>query len=555
MSVFGAMFSSVSGLDAQGQALGMIADNISNMNTVGYKAVEARFSTLVAQQSGLQSTYSPGGVTSSPFYEISRQGLLQTSTSATDLAISGNGLFVVTSAATPGANDQRFFTRAGQFSVDETGDLKNASGFYLQGWATDPQGTPSGVNNNLLTDLVTVNISSLSGSASATTAISIGANIPAEAVTNESHVMNVLAYDSLGVDHNIQMTWTKQATPNNWDISATAIPNTSVVTLSNAAGQVYSSSGRLDFSRIPTASTGGAVLGDTVTIAGTTFEFTDGAGVVGGGNVEVDISASATASQAIGALKTAIDGSVVPETGRFTVGSGQSVNSLFITQSATGAAIAVADGPVAASSPFVSQVDPFSVAATTATGSGAVFNGDGTPNSFNVATATIDWANGATNSTIALDLGTAGPLGTGQTDGVTQFSSAFFVASVNQNGVSFGSFTGVNINDEGVVTAQFDNGDSRAIYRIPLATFANPNGLEPKNGNAYGQTDKSGNFFLNFANSGTAGKVAASSLEASTVDLAEEFTNMIIAQRAYSANAKIITTADEMLDELIRVKR
>jgi len=555
MSVFGAMFSSVSGLDAQGQALGMIADNISNMNTVGYKAVEARFSTLVVQQPGLQSTYSPGGVTSKPFYEVDRQGLLQTSSSATDLAISGNGLFIVTSARTPGANDQRFFTRAGQFAVDETGSLRNAAGFYLQGWVTDAQGTPTGVNNNLLTDLSTVNISSLAGSASATTSVSIGANVPAEAVTGASHVMNVLVFDSLGVDHNMQMTWTKQATPNNWDISATAIPNTSVVTLSNAAGQVYASSGRLDFSRIPTASTGGTVLGDTVTIGGTTFEFTDGAGVVGVGNTEVDISAAVTIPQAIGALKTAIDGSAVPETGRFTVGTGADVNSLFITQSTTGAAVAVADGPVAAGSPFVSQVDPFTVAATTATGAGAVFNGDGTPNSLNVATATIDWANGATNSTIALDLGTAGPLGTGQTDGVTQFSSNFFVSFVNQNGVSFGSFTGVNINDEGVVTAQFDNGDSRAIYRIPLATFANPNGLEAKNGNVYGQTDNSGSFFLNFANSGTAGKVAASALEASTVDLAEEFTNMIVAQRAYSANAKIITTADEMLDELIRVKR
>lgn len=554
MSVFGAMFSSVSGLNAQGQALGMIADNISNMNTVGYKAVSPRFHTLVVQQS-LQSSYAPGGVSTRPFFQIERQGLLQNSASATDLAVSGNGLFVVTANRTPGANDQRFFTRAGQFSVDETGSLRNAAGFYLQGWVTDTVGTPTTVNNNLLTDLTTVNISSLAGSASGTTAVTVGANVPAEATAGDAHVMNVLAFDSLGVDHNLQMTWTKQATPNVWDISATAIPDTSVVTLLNASGQTYASSGRLDFTRLPTASTGGAVLGDTITVAGTTFEFTDGAGVVGAGNVEVDISAAVTIAQAISALKTAIDGSAVPGTGRFTGGTGQNINSMFITQAAAGAAVAVADGPVVSSSPFVSQVDPFTVAALTASGPGATFNGDGTPNSFNVATANIDWANGATNSTIALNLGTAGPIGTGQTDGVTQFSSDFFVSFVNQNGVSFGSFTGVNINDQGIVTAQFDNGDSRAIFRIPLATFANPNGLEPKNGNVYGQTDASGNFFLNFANTGTAGKVAASALEASTVDLAEEFTSMIIAQRAYSANAKIITTADDMLDELIRVKR
>lgn len=554
MSVFGAMFSSVSGLDAQGQALAMIADNISNMNTIGYKAVQARFQTLVVNQA-LESSYAPGGVSSSPFYQVERQGLLQNSSSATDLAISGNGFFIGTLNRTPGANDQRFFTRAGQFAVDENGALRNNAGLYLQGWVTDTVGNPTGVNNNLLTDLTTVNISSLAGSASATTSVTVGANVPAEAAVNESHVMNLLVFDSLGVDHNMQMTWTKDATPNEWSVSATAIPNTSVVTLLNSTGQVYASSGRLDFSRLPTQSTGGAVLGDTVTIAGTTFEFTDGAGAVGGGNVEVDISASVTIPQVLGVLKTAVDASAVPEPARITVGTGADINSLFLTQSATGAAIAVADGPVLATAPFVAQVDPFTVAATAATGAGAVFNGDGTPNSFNLATASVDWANGAINSTIALNLGTAGPLGTGQTDGVTQFSSNFFVSFVNQNGVSFGSFTGVNINEEGIVTAQFDNGDSRAIYRIPIATFANPNGLDPKNGNAFSQTDDSGNFFLNNANTGIAGKVAASALEASTVDLAEEFTNMIIAQRAYSANAKIITTADEMLDELIRVKR
>ena len=99
MSVFGAMFSSVSGLDAQGQALAMIADNISNMNTIGYKAVQARFQTLVVNQA-LESSYAPGGVSSSPFYQVERQGLLQNSSSATDLAISGNGFFFGTTPKT-----------------------------------------------------------------------------------------------------------------------------------------------------------------------------------------------------------------------------------------------------------------------------------------------------------------------------------------------------------------------------------------------------------------------------------------------------------------------
>ena len=96
---------------------------------------------------------------------------------------------------------------------------------------------------------------------------------------------------------------------------------------------------------------------------------------------------------------------------------------------------------------------------------------------------------------------------------------------------------------------------TRRFGKLPLAVFPAPNSLELRNGNAYIETDGSGNVILLEANTGAAGSVASSSLEASTVDLADEFTNMIVTQRAYSANAKIITTADEMLEELIRIRR
>jgi flagellar hook protein FlgE len=105
------------------------------------------------------------------------------------------------------------------------------------------------------------------------------------------------------------------------------------------------------------------------------------------------------------------------------------------------------------------------------------------------------------------------------------------------------------------VTALFDNGQQLGIYQLPLALFPNPNGLEQRNGNAFAQTDRSGDFLLLQANTGGAGLVAPSALEASNVDLAEEFTNMIVTQRAYSASARTITTADEMLEELIRIRR
>ena len=105
------------------------------------------------------------------------------------------------------------------------------------------------------------------------------------------------------------------------------------------------------------------------------------------------------------------------------------------------------------------------------------------------------------------------------------------------------------------MTALFDNGETQMIYKIPIATFPNPNGLDTRTGTAFTQSERSGDFFLRSAGEANAGTVVPSSLEASTSDLAEEFTSLIITQRAYAASTRVITTADEMLDELIRVKR
>ncbi|NIR76357.1 MAG: flagellar hook-basal body complex protein [Gemmatimonadetes bacterium] len=179
------------------------------------------------------------------------------------------------------------------------------------------------------------------------------------------------------------------------------------------------------------------------------------------------------------------------------------------------------------------------------------FNGDGTPSAISFADIDITgWTTGADDSTVAFDLGTVG-----ESDGVTQFAGEFSLSSIDQDGVRFGGFVGVNIDELGTVTAVFDNGEQLPVYQLPITLFANPNGLESVTGNAFRQTDRSGDILLQQANAGGAGTVAASALESSTVDLAEEFTKMITTQRAYSASARIITTADDMLEELIRIRR
>ena len=111
------------------------------------------------------------------------------------------------------------------------------------------------------------------------------------------------------------------------------------------------------------------------------------------------------------------------------------------------------------------------------------------------------------------------------------------------------------VSENGLVTALFDNGETRPVYQIPIATFTNVNGLETRTGNAWNQTQFSGDYTLRVAGGGPAGAVVQSSLEQSTVDIGEEFTNMIVVQRAYASAAKIISTADAMLEQLLQVKR
>ena len=168
----------------------------------------------------------------------------------------------------------------------------------------------------------------------------------------------------------------------------------------------------------------------------------------------------------------------------------------------------------------------------------------------------IEWANGAENMTGKEGQGTPITINMGNTgtnDGLTSLSGNFTTSYIKQDGAKFGTYAGVSIDEQGVVTALYDNGETRPIAILPLATFSNPNGMSALTGNAWIETDYSGQALLKMPNSNGAGTVESNSLEQSTVDLATEFSNMIITQRAYSAATKIITTADEMLDELTRM--
>ena len=160
------------------------------------------------------------------------------------------------------------------------------------------------------------------------------------------------------------------------------------------------------------------------------------------------------------------------------------------------------------------------------------------------------WADalGISAQTIGLDLDQA-------PGGLTQAASKNVVQSVTTNGTSFGNLGGISIDADGFVTAQYDNGVTRQIAQVALATFPDPDGLQSASGDVFKVSLDSGTYNLKTPGSGGAGTLSPSTLEASTVDLSSEFSGLIITQRAYSASSKIITTADELLQDLIDIKR
>ncbi|MBF0249258.1 MAG: flagellar hook-basal body complex protein [Alphaproteobacteria bacterium] len=818
MSLYGALFSGVSGLTAQSSAMGAISDNITNVSTVGYKGTTTNFQTLVTKQTS-STFYSAGGVQSKPRQQTDVQGLLQSSTSQTDISLSGAGFFVVNEANTPGVSDPYYYTRAGSFIQDDQGYLKNAQGYYLQGWPTDgngdvvlPADKTGVVNQNIISSdyMESINLNRVGGTAQATSTVAIGANLPANATSFDGTLSDITTqdgyqktdvqfFDSLGNANNMSFEYLRTNVGNQWDVRIEPPAGTTVATIYNSASadagtDVYMSSGQLEFtgsrpddgtyvkingityefdksgngttiasaaqvstvtvpataalqeghtytvmiggysvsytcdatptetevrdgllnainahSTLSTKVTAAAATATTFTVtgdfAGQAFNVSvdgfagNGDGTTLGtisvatttaatGNVTIDTSGNSTLAEDVTSLVNKIrtidtEFSTVAATNAFgltgnefhKVGTSKassttllltggpnsrgdiSVDVTGLTNSGTpitkqgslqnksftvygtdvygetaqvdkvtfanvgnndvftlsmhghtitytaGAADTVATvtaNMVSAinNSPLQNYVTAanvggtymtitsnyagmgFTTTSTTTDGSGAAtetvtvstttynstgavaFDSDGIPSNFSAAAVEIlGYTNGASDMKekpagtatsglrVTLDFGD-----TGQANGLTQFGAEFTPTFITQNGSKFGTFAGVTIGADGLVTALFDNGETRKIFKIPVATFVNPNQLESKSGNVWSATQRSGDYTLRVADTGPAGQVVQGALEASTVDIGAEFTSMIVVQRAYSASTKIITTADQMLEELMRTK-
>ncbi|NBW10007.1 MAG: flagellar hook protein FlgE [Caulobacteraceae bacterium] len=212
MTLSSALASAVSSLTAQGVALSSISENIANSSTTAYKVKDTSFQSLVS--SSMESSVAAGGVSTSLSRAMLVQGVISTSTVDTNLAINGSGYFAVTSSPTGGVADLAY-SRNGSFTTDSSGYLVNSEGYYLQGYATDADGvvTATGASS-----LQAINVSNLTSPATASTSLTVAANLPADAAVGDSFTTTSSVIDSLGATHIFDQTWTK-TDANTWSLA------------------------------------------------------------------------------------------------------------------------------------------------------------------------------------------------------------------------------------------------------------------------------------------------------------------------------------------------
>ena len=428
MSLFGALTTGVSGMNAQSRAMGNISENLANTQTTGFKRADTRFSHLVTNSTARINT--PGAVIATPAYQNNIQGTLLSTQSSTDVAISGAGFFAVADSSTSATTT---YSRRGDFALDKDGYMVNGAGQFLRGWSiTNPEATSNWTANTASAS--PIQVSQAPVAASPTTDIEYIANLPANAAINRSYTSSVQVYDQFGNTNLVTLTWTKTAAED-WSIGATL-----------------------------TDETGAAPVALTTSAAAVTF--------------------NATGANA-GTLLTPSVAPVAPDTG---------ANRGYITLSG-----------------------------------GGLWN------------------------SIRLDLG---PINSAA--GTTQFSDTntqVAVRTLTPDGYTTGQFRELSINDDGYVIANYTNGQTRTLYQVPLASFRAPNALQRLDGGGYAATNESGNPTLNAAGRGGTGNLTGSALEGSNVDVADEFSKMIVTQRIFSANARSISTSDQMLEEVVNLKR
>ncbi len=604
MGIFDALNTSVAGLQAQSFALQNISGNIANAQTTGFKGIGTSFVDLVPDSTS-PDRQAAGGVTAFARETISSQGTVSASTVATYMAINGDGFFSVQKAIGTTDNKPVFsgvtdYTRRGDFQVNANGNLVNGAGYYLMGVGVDPKtGNPLGsvpqglqFQNNFVPAQATssiqyaANLPTTPSTPASTTAIA-GTLTAAGGLNPADFSQNPLPVGTPAVPFG-DSTVTGAAALN---MAATPAPITAATTLSGAS---------------PSDSlTTNFTAGDTIVVDGTTITFV-ASGAVGNQLNVTDTVGNLLAK--IGAI-TGVAPTINAATGAITLHSGTAADLSVSSSSSAFAALGFATtmsaartgggtagtGFVVGNDAAVFQKESISGGAVTA------FNAAGTPVNLQLRWAKTDsatlgsphqdswnlfyqtnpaatgvqvgWVNVGTTFTFGANGALTSPTGSaiavpnvsvgGQSlgnitinvgsGGLTQFASTGGTATINnitQNGYAAGQLQSVAISNSGLVIGSFSNGQNLDLASVTLSHFNGTNYLKSLDGGAYAVTDQSGPAII-----GASGTISGSSLEGSNTDIADEFTKLIVTQQAYSANTKVITTANSMVQDLLNVLR
>ena len=614
MGIFDALQTAVGGLQAQSFALQNISGNIANASTTGYKGIDTTFEDLIPDAT-TPNKQAAGGVTAFSQQTITTQGTVSTTTIGTNMAINGDGFFSVQKPTNVTDNVPVFdgvtdYTRRGDFQVNANGNLVNGAGYYLMGVDVDPKtGNPTGnvphvlqFQNNFIP-------------AQATSAITYAANLPTQPKTPASttsaagtitaagginaadFASNPLAVGTLSPFTNTTATGTVVNNDNtsaprrspgrrSWSAPPVPRPTTSAPRLSN--GNTLTIDGTtITFSTGQTTITGTGTTAVTVGIgAGSTntvecdhrhhccrpsmprrrrSSFSTGT------NQDLAIGGSANTLTAFGLTAVAAGSPVVRGGGSPGAGA-VTANDLttFTNESISGGAVT---GYNAAGTPVNLQLrwakvdsatlgsahqdtwELFYQTSTTATGTAPAWVNSGTVFSFDASGALSSPAGSSINiPNVSVDGQSLGTLSVNIASGaLTQFASSSGAATINgitQNGFAAGQLQSVAVNNSGLVVGTFSNGQNIDLASVSLSHFNGTNYLKALDGSAYQATDLSGPAII-----GASGTIAGSSLEGSNTDIADEFTKLIVTQQAYSANTKVITTANDMVQDLLNVLR
>lgn len=550
MGILSSLFAGVSGLNANGTALSVIGNNIANLSTVGFKGSKATFADLISSSiSGGSGAIQTGiGVALTSVQGNFSQGSLATSSNVLDLAIDGNGFFIVKDS-----QGGTFYSRAGLFRLDKNNNVVDPTGFKLQGFLADPTGTITGTIGDIA-------LPSTTASPRATTTALVAANLNSATTPTGDGVQTVTVANGLtgsALATAIQNA-VRALTPNDPFKAAAYAGFTATV---NASNIFTFTSGMTGTTNNSTTGTGTVVVAangsDTLasnlnmltptSTTGTDFLLSDPPATS-------DFSTSMTVFDSLGNshLLTTYFTKIGANTWNYNiVASANDVvtanyhssnidTTLGIVRVGSGTLTFGTNGTLDRESPVI-RYDTGTAAGTAGTTPGQL---------------QIDFIGATQDQQIVMNFGSSVTTDGGSgLDGTTQFGSTSALVQQTQDGFAAGSLQAFSVDTNGIISGRFSNGQLRALAQVVLARFPDPIGLTRTGKNTFAQSGNSGQPVTGTPDSAGLGRVLSNSLELSNVDLGESFIDMIAAQRGFQANSRVITTSDEILQELVNLKR